>query len=245
MIRIENLSKNFGAITAVSGLNCEIAAGEVVGLLGPNGAGKTTTMRMLTTFLRPSEGTAQVAGYDILKEADEVRRAIGYLPELPPLYPEMRVDDYLTFVAKLKGIKGPQVRRRVEEATERCALGDVRRRICAQLSRGFRQRVGIAQALIHQPPVVILDEPTSGLDPAQIIEIRSLIRGLGGEHTVLLSTHILPEVESTCSRAVIIAQGSIVEACSLSHLEESGTLEARFLEAVAGEGGAKESEVGQ
>jgi len=233
MIEVHNLTKRYADFTAVKGISFSIQAGEVVGLLGPNGAGKTTTMRMLTTILAPTSGAAKIGGSDIVQNAAEVREKIGYLPETPPLYPELRVTEYLTFVAKIRGMRAAQIRERVEQMIERCVLKDVSRKLCSQLSRGYRQRVGLAQALIHNPPVIILDEPTSGLDPAQIIEIRNVIAALKGEHTVILSTHILPEVSQTCSKVVIIANGRIVTEGNLAELTASHTLEERFLEAVS------------
>jgi ABC-2 type transport system ATP-binding protein len=186
-----------------------VKKGDIVGFLGPNGAGKTTTMRMLTCFLPPSEGKASVAGFDVLEHPMEVKRRIGYLPETPPLYPEMEVREYLEFTGRIKGIPSIDVAKRTSEVIERCALGDVRNKLIAKLSKGYRQRVGLAQALIHNPDVLILDEPTSGLDPKQIIETRKLIRSLAGEHTIILSTHILPEVSSTCETVIIINQGKL------------------------------------
>ena len=233
MIEAVNLYKRYGEVEAVRGVRFRIEDGEVVGLLGPNGAGKTTTMRMLTTFLPPSEGTAIVAGFDIRKDAESVRRNIGYLPESPPIYLELSVREYLTFVAKIKGIPRKLVRASVDEMVQQCGLEDVHKRLCGQLSKGYRQRVGLAQALIHRPKVIILDEPTSGLDPAQIIEIRSLIRGLKGKHTVVLSTHILPEVAETCSRVIVISKGKITVEGALADLTKDKSLEERFLEAVA------------
>ena len=232
MIEAQQLSKRFGEVEAVKELSFLIQSREVVGLLGPNGAGKTTTMRLLTTFLPPTSGTARVAGFDVCRQADEVRRNIGYLPESPPLYPEMRVREYLTFVAKIKGVA--QVSRAVDEVMEQCFLTEVTQRLCSQISRGFRQRVGLAGAIVHKPAVIILDEPTSGLDPAQILDIRRLIRGLRAQHTVVLSTHILQEVSETCSRVIIISRGSIVVEGPLDELTAGQTLEERFLEAVSG-----------
>lgn len=220
-------------------MNFSVAAGEVVGLLGPNGAGKTTTMRMLTTFLAPSSGTAVVAGYDINRRGAEVRKQIGYLPETPPLYPELRVVEYLRFVAKIKGVARREVDARVGEVLERCLLTDVEKRLCSQISKGYRQRVGIAAALVHRPKVIILDEPTSGLDPAQIIEIRALIRDLRKEHTVILSTHILPEVAETCTRVIIVAGGRVVVEGQIAELTAEKSLEERFLEAVASDRGSQ------
>lgn len=240
MIIASDLSKQYGALEAVRGLNFRVESGDVVGLLGPNGAGKTTTMRMLTTFISPTSGTASVCGFDVLTQAHEVRKKIGYLPESPPLYQEFRVMEYLTFVAKMKGVPRKQVSSRVNSLVERCGLGEVRQRLCWQLSKGFRQRVGLAQALIHNPQVIILDEPTSGLDPAQIIEIRNLIAELKGQHTVILSTHILPEVVQTCSRVIIIVNGRVIVQGMLADLTREKTLETQFLEAVSQEQGKSE-----
>lgn len=210
MIEVRNVSKNFGPIKAVDNVSFEVRKGEILGFLGPNGAGKTTTMRILTCFMPPTEGTASVGGFDIFKEPLQVKRRIGYLPEAPPLYPEMTVIDYLDFVARIKGLTGSQIRDRVESVIDRCAIADVRQLLIGKLSKGYRQRVGLAQALIHDPEVLVLDEPTAGLDPKQIIETRDLIRGLAGEHTIILSTHILPEVSMTCERVVIINKGRVV-----------------------------------
>ncbi|HQH27977.1 MAG TPA: ABC transporter ATP-binding protein [Oligoflexia bacterium] len=234
MIEATGLCKNFGEIEAVSNLSFSVAAGEVVGLLGPNGAGKTTTMRLLTTFLPPTGGTAKVAGWDICRESESVRKNIGYLPESPPLYPEMQVGEYLKFIAQLKGIPKKELRAKVEAVLERCALDGVVKRLCAQLSKGYRQRIALAGALVHEPKVLILDEPTSGLDPAQIIEVRQMIRKLGEEHTVVLSTHIMQEVSETCSRVIIISGGRIVVQGNLAELTREKCLEEKFLEAVAG-----------
>ena len=209
MIQAEGLSKRFGRTLAVDNISFEAAHGEILGFLGPNGAGKTTTMRVLTCFLPPSSGRARVAGFDVLEQPLEVKRRVGYLPELPPLYPEMSVTEYLTFVGRLKGVPRQTLAARLNEVVERCALGDVRKTLIGKLSRGFRQRVGLAQALIHQPSVLVLDEPTAGLDPKQSIETRSLIRSLGGDHTVILSTHNLPEVSATCQRIIIINAGKL------------------------------------
>lgn len=235
MIEAQDLSKNFGDLQAVSNLSFRIEKGEVLGLLGPNGAGKTTTMRLLTTFLAPSAGTAKVAGFDVRTQAKDVRRHIGYLPETPPLYLDLRVKEYLRFIAKIKGVARSLVASSVSESIERCLLSDVASRLCGQLSKGYRQRVGLAAAIVHKPAVVILDEPTSGLDPAQIIEIRRLIRDLREEHTVILSTHILPEVAQTCSRVLIISKGEAVVQGSLEELTKDSTLEERFLATVAGD----------
>jgi len=235
MIEVKNLVKNYGDYTAVSGVSFSAQKGEILGFLGPNGAGKTTTIRMLSTFLPPSSGTALIAGHDILRESDAVREKIGYLPETPPLYDEMTVQEYLSFVARIKGIPGSRVKESVDEAVERCFLTDVRRKLCRHLSRGYRQRTGLAQAIIHKPEVIILDEPTSGLDPRQIIEIREMIANLSKEHTVILSTHILPEVSMVCSKVVIINQGRIALEQNLDELTEGKTLEQVFLECVSNE----------
>ena len=236
MISADNLSKSYGELEAVCNLSFSIEQGEVVGLLGPNGAGKTTTMRMLTTFLPPTSGTALVAGFDICAQAQEVRRNIGYLPETPALYLEMKVREYLQFVARIKGVATSQVRSAVDDVIDRCVLSEVAGKLCGQLSKGFRQRIGLAAAIVHNPKVIILDEPTSGLDPAQIIEIRKLIRDLRQTNTVILSTHILPEVSETCSRVIIVARGQVVAQGTLEELTQGKSLEQRFLEAVAGEG---------
>ncbi len=209
MIKVEGLTKRYGRTTAVDNISFEVQRGQIVGFLGPNGAGKTTTMRVLTCFLPPTEGKASVAGYDVMEQPLEVKKHIGYLPESPPLYPEMEVHEYLQFVGKIKGVSNNDLSRRVDEVTERCALGDVRYKLISKLSRGYRQRVGLAQAIIHNPDVLILDEPTAGLDPKQIIETRKLIHDLSGEHTIILSTHILPEVSTTCQLVIIINQGKL------------------------------------
>ena len=210
MIEVVGLTKRYGPTLAVSDVSFEARKGEVLGFLGPNGAGKTTTMRVITGYLPASEGTVRVAGYDIAEEAIEAKRRTGYLPENPPVYPDMTVFEYLAFVARIKGVPRKDVKTRVQEASEKCAVTDVGHRQIGKLSKGYRQRVGLAQALIHNPEVLILDEPTAGLDPKQIIETRELIRGLAGQHTVVLSTHILPEVSKTCGRVVVISQGKIV-----------------------------------
>ena len=218
MIKVEGLTKRYARTVAVDNISFEVEKGQIVGFLGPNGAGKTTTMRVLTCFLPPTGGTANVAGYDVIEHPMEVKRRIGYLPETPPVYPEMEVSEYLSFAGRLKGIGSGDIARRVDEAIGRCALGDVRDKLIAKLSKGYRQRVGIAQAIIHNPDVLILDEPTSGLDPKQIIEIRELLRQLAGEHTIILSTHILSEVEHSCERVIIISQGKVVAIDSVANL---------------------------
>ncbi len=232
MIEVEKLSKQYGDYSAVADISFSASKGEIVGFLGPNGAGKTTTIRMLATYLPPSAGTARIAGFDIVRQSDEVRRRIGYLPENPPLYGEMTVEEYLRFVADIKGVPRTSRTARVGEVLERCFITDVRKRLCQHLSRGYRQRVGLAQAIIHKPEVIILDEPTSGLDPKQIIQIRELIKSLGASHTVLLSTHILPEVSMVCSKVVIISRGRIVKESSLVDLTRDKPLEQVFIESV-------------
>jgi ABC-2 type transport system ATP-binding protein len=210
LIEVNGISKRFGRITAVDDVSFAVRKGEILGFLGPNGAGKTTTMRILTCFIPPTEGTATVAGHDIFEEPLEVKRKIGYLPEAPPLYPEMTVLDYLEFVARIKGLTGSSVREGVEKVISTCDITDVGDQLTGKLSKGYRQRVGLAQALVHDPDILILDEPTAGLDPRQIIETRNLIKSLAGQHTIILSTHILPEVSMTCERVVIINKGRVV-----------------------------------
>src|SRR5580700_3747844 len=218
MIKVEGLTKRYARKVAVDNISFEVEKGQIVGFLGPNGAGKTTTMRVLTCFLPPTAGTASVAGFDVIENPMEVKRHIGYLPETPPVYPEMEVDEYLSFVGRLKGISSGDIRRRVDEVTGRCAIGDVRKKLIGKLSKGYRQRVGLAQAIIHNPDVLILDEPTSGLDPKQIIEIRELLKSLAPDHTIILSTHILSEVEHSCERVIIISQGKLVAIDSVANL---------------------------
>jgi ABC-2 type transport system ATP-binding protein len=218
MIKVEGLTKRYARNVAVKNISFEVGKGEIVGFLGKNGAGKTTTMRVLTCFLPPTEGKASVAGFDVLEQPLEVKKRIGYLPETPPLYPEMDVFTYLSFVAKLKGIPSVEIPARVEEVCGRTALADVRNTIIGKLSKGYRQRVGLAQAIIHNPPVLILDEPTSGLDPQQQREARQLIASLSGDHTIILSTHILSEVEQSCSKVIIINNGEIVASDSVANL---------------------------
>jgi ABC-2 type transport system ATP-binding protein len=209
VIQVEDLTKRYGKYTAIEGVSFEVAQGEILGFLGPNGAGKTTTMRVLAGFFPASEGRARVAGYDVFEEPLEVKRRVGYLPEAPPLYTEMTVNSYLSFVARIKGVPASDLDERLEYSKERCGLATQGARLIKHLSKGYRQRVGLAQALIHNPEVLILDEPTIGLDPNQISEVRELIKSLGGDHTVILSTHILPEVSMTCGRVVIINEGQI------------------------------------
>ncbi|MBL1174194.1 ABC transporter ATP-binding protein [Pantanalinema sp. GBBB05] len=210
MIDVEHLSKRYGATAAIEDVTFQVAPGEILGFLGPNGAGKTTTMRILAGYLPASAGTARVAGYEVHEQSMAVRQRIGYLPENPPLYPEMTVAGFLNFVAQIKGVNAGDRPQRIQSAIDRCGLTEKRQSLIRKLSKGYRQRVGIAQAIVHDPPVIILDEPTVGLDPRQIIEVRNLIKQLAGNHTVILSTHILPEVSMTCSRVAIINQGRIV-----------------------------------
>jgi ABC-2 type transport system ATP-binding protein len=210
MIEVENLTKRYGRNTAVDGISFSVNKGEILGFLGPNGAGKTTTMRVLTCYLSPTEGTARVAGFDVFEQPLEVKRRVGYIPETPPLYPDMDVTTYLDFVARIKGVPKKQRAGKIGDAIEKTRVGDVRAKLIGRLSKGYRQRVGLAAAILHNPEVLILDEPTAGLDPKQIIETRELIRSLGGEHTIVLSTHILPEVSVTCGRVVIIDRGKVV-----------------------------------
>jgi gliding motility-associated transport system ATP-binding protein len=209
LIEVDHLIKSYGKNIAVNDISFDVGKGEILGFLGPNGAGKTTTMRILTGYLPATSGSARIAGFDVFEKSMEVRRRIGYLPETPPLYPDMRVQTYLEFVARIKGVAGGDIANRVDRAMEMANLEDRRSELIKRLSRGFKQRVGIAQAIVHNPDVVILDEPTVGLDPKQIIEVRKLIKGLAGEHTIILSTHILPEASQTCDRVVIINRGRI------------------------------------
>jgi ABC-2 type transport system ATP-binding protein len=218
MIKVEGLTKRYARHVAVKNISFEVGKGEIVGFLGKNGAGKTTTMRVLTCFLPPTEGTAQIAGFDVLDQALEVKKRIGYLPETPPVYPEMEVSTYLTFVAKLKGIPSGEIKKRVDEVCDRTSIAQVKDTIIGKLSKGYRQRVGLAQAIIHNPPVLILDEPTSGLDPQQQKEARHLIASLSGDHTIILSTHILSEVEQSCSKVIIINNGQIVASDTVANL---------------------------
>jgi len=219
MISAKNLTKRYAHSIAVDGISFEVAKGQIVGFLGPNGAGKTTTMRMLTCFLPPSSGTASVAGFDVLEQPLEVKKRIGYLPEMPPIYPEMETSEYLEFVGKLKGLSGSELQKRIDYVCQRCAIADVKKKLLGKLSKGYRQRVGLAQAIIHNPDVLILDEPTAGLDPKQINETRDLIKDLAGEHTIILSTHILPEVEQTCEQVIIINKGKLVATDSVRNLQ--------------------------
>jgi ABC-2 type transport system ATP-binding protein len=210
MIEVEDLTKNYGLTRAVNKVSFSVKRGEVLGFLGPNGAGKSTTMKMLTCYLAPTAGRAMVAGHDVFSDSLEVRKRVGYLPEDTPIYRDMTVVEFLEFAAALRGMDRSKIAGRIKEIGLRCGLGDVAGKLVGELSKGFRQRVGLAQAMLHDPDIVILDEPTSGLDPNQIVEIRSLIKEIGREKTVILSTHILPEVQATCSRVVIISDGKLV-----------------------------------
>ena len=241
MIKVTELTKKYARNVAVDHISFEVQKGEIIGFLGPNGAGKTTTMRMLTCFLPPSAGSATVAGFDVLEQPLEVKKRIGYLPETPPLYPEMDTTEYLTFVGKLKGLSGSELRGRIDYVCERCATTDVRHKLLGRLSKGYRQRVGLAQAIIHNPDVLILDEPTAGLDPKQINETRDLIKGLAGDHTIILSTHILPEVEQTCQKVMIINRGKLVATDSVQNLQSRARGAELVLVEVAGRNGNLDS----
>ncbi len=238
MIKVEGLTKRYARTVAVDDISFEVEKGQIVGFLGPNGAGKTTTMRVLTCFLPPSAGKATIAGFDVLENPQEVKKRIGYLPETPPVYPEMEVGEYLDFVGQIKGIPSAEIKRRRDEVIDRCALGDVREKLIGKLSKGYRQRV------IHNPDVLILDEPTSGLDPKQIIEIRELLKALAGDHTIILSTHILSEVEHSCERVIIISQGKLVAQDSVANLTNRlRGAEAVWLEVGASDGRPNPTEV--
>ena len=210
MIEVQHLTKRYGTVTAVNDVSFTVERGEILGFLGPNGAGKTTTMRVLTGYIPATEGRAVVAGYDVFEKPIEAKRRTGYLPETPPLYPDMTVSEYLSFVAKIKAVPAKERQSRIDQVMRKTYIADVANRACGRLSKGYRQRVGLAQALIHNPDVLILDEPTAGLDPKQILETRRLIKELAGSHTIVLSTHILPEVAQTCQRVVIINKGRVV-----------------------------------
>jgi ABC-2 type transport system ATP-binding protein len=229
MIEVRNLTKRYGDLLAVNQVSFTAQKGEIVGFLGPNGAGKTTTMRIITGFLPATSGTVKVDDFDIFDDAHEVRKRIGYLPENPPLYADMTVTSYLEFVGRIKGLSRAALPEAVDRALQRCGLTEVRRRVLGHLSKGFRQRVGLAQALIHEPNVLILDEPTIGLDPRQIRDIRSLIKELAGERTVILSTHILPEVVQLCRKVVIINDGRVMVEDQIEHLTRDMPLEEVFM----------------
>ncbi len=245
MISVNGLTKRYARTTAVDQISFDVPKGQIVGFLGPNGAGKTTTMRMLTCFLTPTGGTASVAGFDIIEQPLEVKKRIGYLPEAPPVYPEMRVGEYLSFVGQLKGLSRSDLQARVDYASERCAITDVQNKLIGKLSKGYRQRVGLAQAIIHNPDVLILDEPTAGLDPKQINETRDLIKSLAGDHTIILSTHILPEVSQTCEQVIIINKGKIVATDSVSNLQQRARSGESVLVEVAGRNGSVDAAVVQ
>jgi gliding motility-associated transport system ATP-binding protein len=238
MITVTDLTKRYARHTAVDHISFEVQKGQIVGFLGPNGAGKTTTMRVLTCFLPPTSGLAKVAGFDVLEQPFEVKKRIGYLPETPPLYPEMRTEEYLSFVGSLKGLAGTELRSRIDYVCARCAIADVKGKLLGKLSKGYRQRVGLAQAIIHNPDVLILDEPTSGLDPKQINETRELIKSLAGDHTIILSTHILPEVEQTCEQVIIINKGKLVATDSVANLQNRARGAESLLVEVAGRSGS-------
>ena len=229
MIEVRELSKAYGTHMAVDRISFDVPKGQIVGFLGPNGAGKSTTLRMLTCYLPPTSGGATVNGFDIFHQSEQVRENLGYLPENVPLYTEMRVTEYLDFRGRLRKMDRDSRRKRIEYVLERCWLKNVQRRVIGHLSKGYRQRVGLADSLLHNPPVLILDEPTVGLDPTQIHETRKLIKDLGGDHTVMLSTHILPEVEAVCDRAIVIAAGKIVAQGSPDELRASRRMQARVL----------------
>lgn len=240
MISVSQLSKAYGHVQAVDRISFEVGKGQIVGFLGPNGAGKSTTLKMLTCYIPPTSGTASVNGFDIFHQSAQVRENLGYLPENTPLYTEMKVREYLDFRGRLRGMDREARKSRMKFVIDRCWLGNVENRVIGHLSKGFRQRVGLADALLHSPPVLILDEPTVGLDPTQIRETRKLIKELGGDHTVILSTHILPEVEAVCDRAIVIASGRIVAQGTPEELRASRRMSARVL--VECKGPAKEVE---
>ncbi len=220
MIQVQNLTRYYGRTPAIQEVSFEMEKGEILGFLGPNAAGKTTTMRILTCYMPATSGTAKVAGYDVFTQSMEVRKRIGYLPEQPPVYMDMSVKSYLSFVAKIKGVDGRDRKSRINEVMEKTAIADVQDRVIRKLSKGYKQRVGLAQALVHNPDVLVLDEPTIGLDPNQIKEVRGLIKSLAGNHTIILSTHILPEVEMTCDRAVIINRGRVVAQDTIANMTQ-------------------------
>ncbi len=240
MVEVSGLTKYYGGLCAIQDVSFIAQRGEILGLLGPNGAGKTTTMRIITGFMPATQGTVNVDGFDVLKESHEVRRRIGYLPENPPLYYDMTVSSYLKFVGRIKGVSRKQLPGVLDGVLQKCSLTEVADRLLGRLSKGYRQRVGLAQAMIHNPAVLVLDEPTLGLDPRQIIEIRSLIRELSGDRTVILSTHILPEVSQICNKVVIINEGRVVVEKNLEELTQGATLEEVFLRYISKEAQEKE-----
>jgi ABC-2 type transport system ATP-binding protein len=243
MIEVRQLTKRYGDLVAVSDVSFTAAKGQILGFLGPNGAGKTTTMRIITGYMPATSGTVKVAGFDIFDQSQEARRKIGYLPENPPLYGDMTVWSYLDFAGRIKGVAKAELRGQIDRVVERCGLTEVTRRLCSHLSKGFRQRVGLAQALINDPAVLVLDEPTIGLDPRQIIGIRGLIRELSGERTVILSTHILPEVQQLCQKVVIINRGRIVVEGLLPELTQGQSLEEVFLRYISSDMEASEADI--
>src|ERR1700728_996661 len=245
MITVQDLTKRYARTTAVDHISFSISKGDIVGFLGPNGAGKTTTMRMLTCFSPPTSGTATVAGFNVFEQPLEVKKRIGYLPEAPPLYLEMETIEYLRFVGRLKGLAGADLEKRVAYVLDRCAIADVKMKLLGKLSKGYRQRVGLAQAIIHNPDVLILDEPTAGLDPKQINETRDLIKGLAGDHTIILSTHILPEVEQTCEQVLIINKGKLVATDSVRNLQTRARDAESVLIEIAGRNGDLETGIVQ
>jgi ABC-2 type transport system ATP-binding protein len=238
MIIVKDLTKRYARAVAVDQISFSVTKGQIVGFLGPNGAGKTTTMRILTCFLSPTAGTASVAGFDVLEQPFEVKKRIGYLPEIPPLYPEMETAEYLRFVGRLKGLAGADLEKRIDYVCERCFVADVKSKLLGKLSKGYRQRVGLAQAIIHNPDVLILDEPTAGLDPKQINETRDLIKSLAGDHTIILSTHILPEVEQICEQVIIINKGQLVATDSVRNLQARTRGDESLLLEIAGQADA-------
>jgi ABC-2 type transport system ATP-binding protein len=233
MIEVQQLTKRYGDLTAINNISFSVTSGQILGFLGPNGSGKTTTMRIITGFMPASSGTVKVAGFDIFDDSFEARKRIGYLPENPPLYNDMTVASYLRFVARIKGMRKTDIPEALDRVVNRCGLSQVTHRVTGHLSKGFRQRVGLAQAIIHNPQVLVLDEPTVGLDPQQIIEIRSLIKELSGAHTVVLSTHILPEVAQVCEKVVIISAGRVVMEDMMTNLTQGKSLEDVFLQAIS------------
>lgn len=233
MIKVKNLTKRFGDLVAISDLSFNLDKGEILGFLGPNGAGKTTTMRILTCYIPPTSGEVSIAGFDTFKNPMEVKKRIGYLPEHPPLYYDMTVKSYLKFVSKIRGIPAKERKRQLDWVIDKCSLQDVINRLIGNISKGFKQRVGLAQAIIHNPEILILDEPTIGLDPRQISEIRELIKSLAGEHSIILSTHILPEVTMICNRALIMNRGKLIAQESLKTLTDGKSLEDAFIELIS------------
>ena len=242
MVEVSRLTKNYSEFRAIQDVSFTAHRGQILGFLGPNGAGKSTTMRIIAGFMPATEGTVVVEGFDVFRDSHEVRRRLGYLPETPPLYPDMTVSSYLKFVARIKGVPKKQITATLETTLERCSLESVANRLLGHLSKGYQQRAGLAQALIHNPPVLILDEPTLGLDPKQIIEIRSLIKELSGNRTVILSTHILPEVSQICDKVVIISEGKVVVEKDLKELTEGMTLEEVFVYYISKDIKEKETE---